>query len=172
MRLNQIMQPKANRRKRCGYATLGLTAFSAAIIGFMSQGVAAETNTQGQDVTFVKRIPPKMPTSCVGLDLDTIKITGRELKVGGQTTYQHTAEVGRVTLRFDVSKEGRTENIRIVKSNHPCFEPFAKDSVAQWLAKPSETKINDTSVMIQFLLTGEDHENIEGPLNKFLQGGH
>jgi len=172
MRLTKIMEKNSNHRKRRWRVTLAFTAMSATTLGVISTGALAEPDTEKADekpIAFAKRIPPIMPERCPGLDPLSIKITGKELNIDGKPTYMHMALVGEVKLTYDIRPDGTTHNIRITKSNHPCFEANAKASLVQWVAKPESANMENATVMLRFMLTGETHLDIERPLNKFLR---
>lgn len=166
MRLIQIMKNKPNPGKPRWRAALLLTTMAAGSLGLISAQAASN-----DEIKYVKRVGPIMPTSCPGIDLNTIKIEGKERIINGEASYMHTAQVGSVQLKFDARADGVTENIRIIKSNASCFDSPAQASVAQWIVETSGHEHKDIEVLIIFLLTGEEHEDIDGPLNKFLGGG-
>ena len=168
MRLTKIMQNKPNPRKRHWTVALAFTAIGAATLGLATANAATDMS----DVTYVKRVPPIMPVNCPELDVNTISIEGKEMTIKGEVTYMHIARVGSVQLKFDVQPNGSTQNIRVTESNNVCFEPNAKAAVSQWIVQTEGKPIKDISVLMQFTLTGEEHEDIEGPLNKFLLGGY
>ena len=177
MRLTEIMENKSNPRKHRWNVALLLTTLGAGMIGIMSTSAMAKDETLTlqadkiitDEVVYTKRVPPKMPASCPGLNLDGIEITGRDIKVKGEMVPQHTGIVGTVVLKYDVRPDGSTHNMRIVKSNHPCFEPVAKDSVAQWMIESQDKDVRDVAVIIKFMLTGETHDDLGTLLNDFIQ---
>jgi protein TonB len=61
---------------------------------------------------------------------------------------------GRVLLEFIITKEGRVQNVRVIQSSDPIFEPYATNAVRQWTFKPGEKdgkKVNTrTQVPIPF----------------------
>ena len=172
MRLTEIMDNKSKPRKRRWSGALLITAIGAGAIGILSTNAIADenglNNVQYSDITYLIRVPPKMPESCPGLDSNDIKILGKDLLVEGEVVQQHTLTVGQVYLDFNVQLDGNIGNIRVVKSNHPCFERNAKAAVAQWKAEP-QREVSDVSVRIEFMMTGETHEELEPTLNRLLK---
>jgi len=189
MRLTQIMQNKPNPRKRRWRTALLLTTLGSGVLGFSSISATAtdqnvtvqtgentvrhvtfQTGENIDEIIYVNRTPPRMPTNCPDLDPNAIDIQGKEITtLDGKSIYQHTATVGFVIMKYDAKPDGSTHNLRVVKSNHPCFEPEAKASVAQWMIEPQGKDIKDVLVVLRFMMTGETHEDLEGPLNKLLQ---
>ena len=177
MRLTEIMEKKTKPRKHRWNAALLLTSLGAGMLGLMGTNAIAKDGTLTvkadkvitDEIIYTKRVPPKMPANCSGLDPHSIKIEGKTVNINGKSTYQHTAMVGSVVLKYDVRSDGSTHNLRIVKSSHPCFESEAKASVAQWMIEPQGEDIRDVAVMLKFLLTGETHEDLEPEFNDFLK---
>ena len=172
MRLTQIMENKSNPRKPRWRVALLLTTLGASTLGLISTSASAkdeEITIQADKIIYQKRTPPKMPASCPGLNVDDIEVGGKEMNINGVSTYQHYAVVGSVVLKFDIRPDGSTYNLRVVESNNACFEPEAKASVAQWITEPHGNHVREVAVILQFMLTGETHEDINGPLNEFLQ---
>lgn len=177
MRLTEIMENKSNPRKHRWSAALLLATLGAGMIGFISTSATAKDDNLTiqadkiitDEIVYIKRVPPIMPASCPGLNLDGIEITGRDIKVKGEVVQQHAGIVGTVALKYDVRPDGSTHNLRIVKSNHPCFESVAKASVAQWMIERQDKDVRDVAVILKFMLTGETHEDLGTVLNDFIQ---
>lgn len=172
MRLTEIMEHRAKPRKRRWSAVLLTSAIGAGTLGILSVNATAddiEPTIPASEITYMVRVPPKMPESCPGLDTSDIKIVSKNMWVEGSPKLQHVMTVGKVILRYDARADGGLENIRVVKSNHLCFESNAKESVAQWIAKPQDKAVKNIEVMIQFMVTGETHEELEPTLNRLLQ---
>jgi len=172
MRLAKIMEQSAKPRKRRWSAALLASAMGAGALGLLSVNAAAddaELIIPASEITYIVRVPPKMPESCTGLDTNDIKIVGKNMWVDGGPKLQHVMTVGEVILSYDARADGGLENIRIVQSNHPCFESNAKEAVAQWIAKPQDKAVKNIQVMIQFMVQGETHEELEPTLNRLLK---
>ena len=172
MRLNQIMQNNSNFRKHRGRMALLLTTIGAVVLGISSMEVLAKNDVDvllSDEIVYLERVPPVMPISCPGLDLGTVDIKGKTITLNGAETYQHIAIVGSVTIKYDVRPDGTTFNLRVLRSNDPCFEPAAQASLSQWIIKSDNVGLKDVVVMMQFVMTGETHEDLEVPLNDFLQ---
>jgi len=180
MRLTHIMKNKPNSHKHRWRAALLLTTLGSGIIGFSSMSAMATDRMvgdravtfQADEIVYVERVPPRMPASCPGLNVDTIEIKGKEMMINGVSKYQHVVTVGYVVMKYDARPDGSTHNHRIVKSNDPCFEPSAKASLAQWIIKPQDKDIKDITIVMRFMMTGETHEDLNGQLNEFLQTTH
>lgn len=76
------------------------------------------------------RFPPRYPEKCMS------KAQTRES----------------VFLRFDVSLEGRTENIRVVGATSDCFTEAAVEAVEGWKYEPAASRIADLESQIVFEL--------------------
>ncbi len=172
MRLAEIMEQCAKPRKRRWSAALLASAMGAGALGLLSVTATAddaELIIPASEITYMVRVPPKMPESCTGLDTNDIKIVGKNMWVDSGPKLQHVMTVGEVILSYDARANGVLENIRVVKSNHPCFESNAKEAVAQWIAKPQDKAVTNIQVMIQFIVQGETHEELEPTLNRLLK---
>jgi len=174
MRLTEIMDNKSKPRKRRWVGAMLVAAIGAGTLGILSTlAIADETKMNvaipHSEITYVVRVPPKMPESCPGLDTNDIKIVGKNMWVDDGPKLQHVMTVGKVILRYDARADGGLENIRVVKSNHPCFESNAKAAVKQWIAKPQDKAVKNIEVMINFMVTGETHEELEPTLNRLLK---
>ncbi len=75
-----------------------------------------------KDAQPIVRIPPKFPKHCIPTQKETV----------------------RVTIEFDVDVEGRTENIKILKSNNQCFNEQAIRTIERW--RYNQKKYNDKLV--------------------------
>lgn len=172
MRLSEIMEYRTKPRKRRWSAVLLTSAIGAGILGLLSVNATADDiglTTPASEITYMVRVPPKMPESCPGLDTNDIKIVGKNMWIDGSPKLQHVMTVGKVILRYDARADGGLENIRVVETNHPCFESNAKEAVTQWIAKPQDKAVKNIEVMIQFMMTGETHEELEPTLNRLLK---
>lgn len=72
------------------------------------------TNTEDFDARPLVRFPPRYPERCL----------------------RHAETSETVTVEFDVTTEGTTENIRSVDSTNSCFEREAERAVAKWRYRP------------------------------------
>jgi len=76
---------------------------------------AGESVSPDKDAQPMVRYPPMFPANC-------------------------TANPGKyaasVSVKFNVDKSGNVENIRVTKSDNPCFNKTTKDSVAKWKYEP------------------------------------
>lgn len=166
MRLHRIIDSDPRARKaRWDFGILA-AALATVIIGGAS--ITANANDFA-DVKYVKRGPPKLPAKCIGLDTDTIKITGKKLNFGGQETFQHFMEVGRVKLRYDIERDGSLKNISVMDTNHDCFSEHAIESLSKWKAEPQSDDLKNVEVMISFRVNGENHSKLEEFLAEFLR---
>ena len=168
MRLTEIMNHRDKPRKRRWSGALLATAAGAGALGLMSANATANEvgfNPKLQGITYVVRVAPELPKSCPGLSPNDIKITGRDIWVDGVVKYEHVMELGEVDIKYDARADGSLENIRVIKSNHPCFEPNAKAAVAQWKTEPHGAGARDIAVKIKFIMTAETHEDLESILN-------
>jgi len=173
MRLTKIMDNKPHKRKQRWPMALFITALGASGLGFISitpDAIAKDgtVNIQADEVVYTVRVPPRMPAKCLGLNVNEIEIERREVKIKDKVGQTHTAIVGVVVLKYDVRPDGSTHNLRVVKSNHPCFEPEAKTSLAQWMIEPQSENIRDVGVMLKFMLTGETDKDLRAALNDFV----
>ncbi len=78
---------------------------------FSYQGL---TSVDEFDAQPIERYPPDYPDGCArtASDLETIKV------------------------QFDVSKEGKTQNIKVIESSHPCLNHASRRAVDQWEFRP------------------------------------
>ena len=186
MRLDKIMDNKPKLRKRRWGAALLTTAIGASMLGLLSTNAIASDDRVSVKVDGVDAqlkvntpvfVPPKMPVSCPGLDKNDLEIGMRKVRIGDQVNQIHTVTFGEVDLKYNVRSDGRLENIRVVRSSHPCFEPNAKAALEQWRmapvaqskAEPLGKNSNDLPVTIKFTVTGKTHEDLEPTLNRLLQ---
>lgn len=84
---------------------------------------------------------------------------------------QHTITFGSVTMKYDIQSDGTPVNSRILHSTNPCFEPNAKAFLEQ-MKKPKTSEVKDVIVIMKFMITGETHEDLNGPLNNFARSTH
>ena len=73
-----------------------------------------ETQALNFDARPLKRLPPQYPQRC----------------------FARASDSETVVVSFDVTKEGETENIKIVESTYSCLNTAAKRSVKQWIYEP------------------------------------
>ena len=187
MRLTEIMDNKSKPRKRRWSAALLTTAIGAGMLGLLSTNAIADDNQRIVQVNGVNIkhtgntrvfVTPQMPDSCPGLEINDNDISERTIMVDDKVVkHLHLLTVGVVDLKYDVRTDGHIENISVVKSNHPCFEPNAITAVAQRklaLADQQKTKslgkaVNDVPVTIKFTIGGETREDFESKLNLVLK---
>ena len=131
MRLSEIMttEPRGGNSLYKCLAIMGGLVMSLGGATFM----AAAAPAAKMDSRPLKRVPPMMPASCPNLDMNTVEIKSYSSTIEGKDTHYRAANVGTVRLMFDVDKMGQTQNVKAVKSNHPCFETPAINAVAQWV---------------------------------------
>ncbi len=117
MRVNNILNENAGAFKsKRPNIQLGILTSMAVLLG--SYGLiatAGEISSPDKDAQPIVRYPPMFPANC-------------------------TANPGKyaasVFVKFDVSKQGDVENIRVTKSDNPCFNKATKISVAKWKYEP------------------------------------
>ena len=110
-----------------------------------------------------------MPSNCKGLlDQNTIKITGKNVIVEGVEVETHTVEFGRVTARYDIQKDGRLNNIKVIETNHACFTDNALAALSQWQAEPQSSVRKNVEVLLSFQVTGGEHDDFNEILNQIL----
>jgi len=172
MRLRNIIEEKPYKRKKRWNWAIALAGLGTVAFAYSTAGAQAGFGPDGIDqssVKYVKRIPPKMPAKCLGLDTDTIKIESKPINLNGSESYQHVMTVGYVVHSFDIRRDGKIHNIRIVESNDPCFEPHATAALQQWLAEPQSQPLKNVSVKQTFqFVGGEDHADLDQILEQFL----
>lgn len=157
MRLNHIMTMSPTKSK----PWLALTALTLTA-GLTSLAFAGPASVPtSNSIQPLNRVPPAMPKSCPGLDTTTITVRN----MNGTDM----AEVGTVDLTFKVSPSGQPTHIRVLKSNHACFENAAKDSLAKWTYEQSPTGYADQKTRITFLLVPDEGQTVKDAIKKYGQ---
>ena len=117
MRVKNILNEKPSLRKTVRVKfQMGVLALSAILLGSLGLvAVAAPAKISDRDAQPSMRVPPIFPANC-------------------------TANAGKfaasVVVKFDVDKAGNVENIKVTKSDNPCFNQASIDSTAKWKYAP------------------------------------
>ena len=129
MRVNNIMNPKQYTGKRHS-KKLGLGAAALLLSGVMGMSaIAGESASPDKNAQPETRYPPMFPTNCPVNEGDI---------------------AAKVYIKFDVDKDGRVENVRVTKSDNPCFNEVSSASVKKWLYKPNTRKLKNVETLIAF----------------------
>ena len=138
MRVKNIMNESPAKLKPLRLKIqLGIMTGIATLFGSYGLIAAAgETVSPDKDAQPTVRYPPIFPADC-------------------------TANPGKyaasVIVKFDVDKSGTVENIRVTKSDNPCYNKTTKNSVAKWKYEPvlkdgKPRKRKDVQAMITYRL--------------------
>lgn len=169
MRLTEIIEDQPDPRTHRWNTALLLTTVGALMLGLMSTNAIAKDRRPPAEyygVIFEKRPLPKTPASCPGLNTDDIKIYDLfQTDIKGETLHKHVAFFGNVDFKFDVRPNGSPYNLRVMKSDHPCFEPAATASLAQSVVQPTGKDVRDLMTTVRFLNVASTREDIETFLN-------
>ncbi len=168
MRLKHILENEAHARKMRWDYGVCLATLLTVFVGAVS--VSASPWEQDQDpVKFVKRVPPTFPKNCKGLDLSTVErsFTTTNLPKGGEKK-RHRMIVGEVVHSFDVRTDGTLHNLKVVSSNHPCFEPHSTAAMKKALAEP-QAEPREGRIIIKFMYIDDSPEEIEESLHALIK---
>ncbi|MEO1151096.1 MAG: TonB family protein [Pseudomonadota bacterium] len=75
------------------------------------------------------------------------------------TAAENSQQLAKVTVQFDISRKGKTENISVVDSTAPCFNQTAADAVRTWTYTPQRMKgrpIGQEKVQTRFVFKLDD----------------
>jgi TonB family protein len=139
MRVKNIMNENTETIKtRQRKIQLGMLTVAVGLLGTTGLIASAGENIfPDRDAQPSVRFPPMFPAKC-------------------------TANPGKyaasVIVKFDVGKGGVVENVRVAKSDNPCFNEASTNSVAKWQYEPYPRKRKGVQAMIKFMLS----ENAEG----------
>ena len=165
MRLRRIIETNPKPHKMRWKVGIIAALTSTMGVGYLAGPVQAAGYS---DFKYITMVPPQMPYNCKGLDHSTIKITGKNVIVEGVEVETHTVEFGRVTARYDIQKDGRLNNIKVIETNHACFTDNALAALSQWRAEPQSSVRKNVEVLLSFHVTGGEHDDFNEILNQIL----
>ena len=166
MRLRRIIETNPKPHKMRWKVGIIAALTSTMGVGYLAGPVQAAGYS---DFKYITMVPPQMPSNCKGLlDQNTIKITGKNVIVEGVEVETHTVEFGRVTARYDIQKDGRLNNIKVIETNHACFTDNALAALSQWQAEPQSSVRKNVEVLLSFHVTGGEHDDFNEILNQIL----
>ena len=82
----------------------------------------AQTQVADFDARPRLRVPPRYPDKCQGR--------------GSSTRIKSADKEEIVLVEFDITPDGRTDNIKVIDSTNSCFDASARESVEQWRYDP------------------------------------
>ena len=117
MRVNNIMNQTTGpfKTKRLKIQLGILTGVAVLLGSYGLIATAGESVSPDKDAQPIVRYPPIFPADC---EADPGKYAAS------------------VYVKFDVDKRGVVENVRVTKSDNPCFDKTTKNSVAKWKYAP------------------------------------
>ncbi len=133
MRVKYIMNPSGVLGKSQYGGFKLLMSASAALFGgaLAMSAVAGEGISPDKNAQLETRYPPVFPSNC----------PASEGKFAAQ-----------VDIKFDVNKAGSIENVRITKSDNPCFNENSVRSVSKWQYKPSQRRLKNVETRLVFMM--------------------
>ena len=156
MRLSEIMSQSNNQgkpwqRRLFMMGSAGL--ISSATISLSALAAPHAFLGADRDALPIKRVPPHMPEMCPGLSLDDIEFAKMDISVENQdkTLTSELAKVGKVKVEFDVDRNGQPHNIKVIESNHECFNQPSIKSVEKWVYEKGRV-YNSVQTRIDFAL--------------------
>lgn len=134
MRVTNIMNPKIDTGKPKRYKKMiGLGSgvlFLMSVIGISA--LAGEAVSADQNAQPVQRVAPIMPKGC------------------SANAGKYAAKV---KLKFDVSKEGQVEHVRITDSDNICFNSASVSTIKKWKYASNARKLKNVETMIAYIVT-------------------
>lgn len=134
MRVTNIMNPNTNTGKTKHYRKiLGMSSgalFFAGVLGISA--LANETVSADRDAQPLQRVAPVMPKDCF---INPGKYAAK------------------VKLKFDVTKDGLVEHVRITDSDNTCFNKVSISTIKKWKYASNTRKFKNVETMIAYIVT-------------------
>ncbi len=168
MRLKNILENETPPRKvRWDYG-VAIVTLATILVGAVSVS-ASPDETESEPVKFVQRFPPTFPKNCNGLDLSTVEreFTTTSLPKGGMKN-RHRMTIGTVVHSFDVRTDGTLHNLKVISSNHACFEPHATTALKKALAEP-QVEPRGGRLMTKFMFIDDSERENEEALRALIK---
>lgn len=134
MRVNNIMNPNRNDGKIRHHKNKLLVAAAAIIFGgtLAMNAFAAQSASPDKNAQPLTRVPPIFPSNC---------------------PVNEGKYAAKIKLKFDVSTAGRVMNVRVTKSDNPCFNAASIQSTKKWVYAANVRKLKGVETLIVFKLS-------------------